>query len=140
MLLFNNLPITGCCYTNSVNYPSPSLHSHYKSFITTTTKSAPNISSTSFSCLLPLSILQNDVEFTCSLKQPEYKSCQLNPGCHVSSNQVTDTLCHGYKRNYPFLTSFIAFTRLHHWFTRVQLFVFAPTEVIASVFPYRSPQ
>jgi hypothetical protein len=62
-------------------------------------------------------------------------SCQFNPGCRVSSNQVPDTLCHGYKRNYPFLTSFIALTRLHHWFTCVQLIVFSPTEIIVSVFP-----
>jgi len=113
---------------------SPSLHFHYKNFITTTTKSAPNISSTSFSCLFPLAILQNDVEFTCSLKQPKYLSCQLNPGCHVFSNQVSNTLCHGYKRNYPFLTSSFALTRLHHWFTFVQLIVFTPTEVLLPFF------
>lgn len=117
---------------------SPSLQAHYKPFIATTTKSAPNISSTSFSCLLPLAILQNDVEFTCSLKQPKYMSCPLNPGCHVFSNQVSNTLCHRCKRNHLFLTSSFAFTRLHHGFTCVQLIVFAPTEVFAPVFPYRS--
>jgi hypothetical protein len=120
--------------------PSPWLHVHYKHFIATTTKSAPNISSTSFSCLFPLTILQNDVEFTCSLKQPKYLSCQLNPGCHVFSNQVSNTLCHGYKRNYPFLTSSLAFTRLRHWFTCVQLNVFAPTVIVVTVFLCRSPQ
>ena len=95
------------------------------------------------SCLIPLSILQNNTEFTCSLKQPMYVSCQFNPGCHISSNQVSDMFCHRYKRNYLFLTSSIAFTRLHHWFTvvypersrRVQLIVFSPTEIIVSVFP-----
>lgn len=46
---------------------------------------------------------------------------------------------HRYKRNYLFLTSSIALTRLHHWFTFVQLFVFAPTVIVVTVFPYRSP-
>jgi hypothetical protein len=117
---------------------SPSLHFHYRNFITTTTKSAPNISSTSFSCLFPLAILQNDVEFTCSLKQPKYMSCPLNPPDNyrdrVFSNQVSNTLCHRCKRNHLFLTSSFAFTRLHHGFTCVQLIVFAPTEVFAPVF------
>ncbi len=117
---------------------SPSLQAHYKPFITTTTKSAPNISSTSFSCLFPLAIFQNDVEFTCSLKQPKYLSCPLNPGCHVFSNQVANTLCHRCKRNHLFLTSSFAFTRLQHGFTHVQLMVFTPTGVLAPVFPYRS--
>ena len=72
--------------------PSPSLPSHYRNFDTTTTESAPYISSTFPESLLPLAILQNEIEFTCSLKQPKYMSCQLNPGCRVSSNQVSDTL------------------------------------------------
>jgi len=100
------------------------------------------------SCLLPLSILQNVIEFTCSLKQPEYMSCQLNPGCHVPSNQVSGSPCRRYKRNHLLLTSSFALTRLHHWFTvvypersrRVQLIVFVPTEIIVSVFLCRSPQ
>jgi len=72
-------------------------------------------------CLLPLAILQNDTAFTCSLIQPVIVCCQLNPGYRVPGNQVSDTLGHGYKRNYPFLTSPFALTRLRHWFTPVQL-------------------
>jgi len=83
--------------------------------------SLPPISQPHPCCLFPLSILQNDIEFTCSLNQPECLSCQLNPGCHVFSNQVSNTLCNGYKRNYPFLTTPFALTRLRHWFTCVQL-------------------
>ena len=64
---------------------TPSLHSHYRSFITTTNESAPYISPTFPESLLPLSILQSDVEFTCSLKWPVLRSCQLNPGCDVAS-------------------------------------------------------
>ena len=71
---------------------NPSLHFHYKNFITTTIKSAPYNLPTSFWYLLPLTILQNIVEFTCSLKQPMYASCQLYPECRVSNNQVADTL------------------------------------------------
>jgi len=37
------------------------------------------------------------------------------------------------------LTSSIAFTRLLHWFIFIQLLVFAPTEIVVSVFLYRSP-
>jgi len=66
-------------------------------------------------------------------------SCQLNPGCHVFSNQVSNTLCRRYKRNHLVLTSPFTLTRLLHWFTFVQLFVFVPTEILISVFPYRSP-
>jgi hypothetical protein len=90
-------------------------------------------------CLLPLSILQNDTEFTCSLKQPKYLSCQLNPGCRVFSNQVSNTPCHRHKRNHLFLTSPFALTRLLHWFTCVQLIVFLPSGILIPVFPYRSP-
>ena len=119
---------------------SASLFFHYRNLNTTATKSAPYISLTSFKCLLPLSILQNNIEFTCSLIQPKYMCCQLNPGCRISCNQIIDMLYHKYKRSYLFLTSFIAFTRLHHWFIFIQLFVFAPTEFVDSVFLYRSPQ
>ncbi len=76
---------------------SPSLHTHYRYFTTTTTESAPYISSTFPASLLPLSILQSDVEFTCSLKWPVLRSCQLYPGCDVagifrtSSTLITDT-------------------------------------------------
>ena len=66
-------------------------------------------------------------------------SCQLNPGCRVFSNQVSNTLYRRYKRNHLLLTSPFALTRLLHWFTRVQLIVFVPTEILISVFPYRSP-
>ena len=61
------------------------LHSHYRSFNTTTNESAPNTSSTLPESLHPLSILQSGVEFTCSLKWPILRSCQLNPGCDVAS-------------------------------------------------------
>jgi hypothetical protein len=97
--------------------------------------SLPPISQPHPRCPLPLAILRSDIEFTCSSKQPEYSSCQLNPGCHVPSSQVSGTLGHGYKRNYPFSTSSFALTRLLHWFTFVQLVVFAPTEILISVFP-----
>jgi hypothetical protein len=128
------------CYVN-FNMPSPSLHVHYKHFNTTTTRSAPYISTTSMLSASPVSwrVLQNDTEFTCSLKQPKYMSCQLNPGCRVSSSQVSDTLSHGYKRNYPFLTSPFALTRLHHWFILIQLIVFTPTGILIPVFLCRSP-
>ncbi len=64
---------------------TPSLNSHYRSFNTTTNESAPYISSTFPESPLPHSILQNGVEFTCSLKWPVLRSCQLNPGCDVAS-------------------------------------------------------
>lgn len=112
---------------------SPSLLFHYRILSATTTKSAPCISLTSFKCLLPLTILQNDTEFTCSLIQPEYKCCQLNPGCHISCNQIIDMLCHKYKRSYLFLTSFIAFTRLLHWFIFIQLLY---SHLQKSLFPF----
>ena len=47
---------------------------------------------------------------------------------------------HRHKRNYLFLTSSFALTRLHHWFTCVQLIVPVPTEVVAPVFLCRSQQ
>jgi hypothetical protein len=76
---------------------TPSLHSHYRSFNTTTNESAPYTSPTFPESLLPLSILQNDIEFTCSLKWPVLRSCQLYPGCGVagifrtSATLITDT-------------------------------------------------
>ena len=72
---------------------NPSLHAHYRHFITTTVESAPCRSSTSFDVRFLVSICRNRAGFTCSLLQPEYMSCQLNPGCHVPSNQVSGTLC-----------------------------------------------
>lgn len=119
--------------------PGSSLCFHYKNFIVTINGSAPCISPTFLKRLLPLTILQNDTEFTCSLKQPEYQSCQLNPGCRISCNQIFNMLCHKYKRSYLFLTPSIAFTRLHHWFICIQLCVFSPTEIVVFVFLYRSP-
>src|SRR5690554_4496059 len=47
--------------------------------------------------------------------------------------------CHRYKRNYLFSTSSIALTRLHRWVHFRSTHIHAPTEVIASVFPNRSP-
>ena len=91
------------------------LHFHYRSFITTTTESAPYISSTTCpdfpsgfpESLLPLSILQSGVEFTlrlcsgqaCSPEKigagnemactafPDTRDrrCQLYPGCGVAN-------------------------------------------------------
>jgi hypothetical protein len=120
--------------------PSPSLSFDYRNVITTTTRSAPNFSRLSFSCPFPLPILQNEIEFTCSLKQPMYACCPLNPGCRVPSNQVSGTLCHRYKRNYLFLTSSFALTRLHRWVHFRSTHLHVPTEVVASVFLCRSPQ
>ena len=87
---------------------SSSLFFHYRNLDTTTAGSAAYISLASFECLLPLSILQNNIGFTCSLIQPKYTCCQLNPGCRISCNQIIDMLCHKYERGYLFLTSFIA--------------------------------
>jgi hypothetical protein len=76
---------------------TPSLPSHYRKFITTTNESAPYNSFTFPESLLPLSILQSVVEFTCSLKWPVQRSCQLYPGCGVASifrtpsTLITDT-------------------------------------------------
>lgn len=41
---------------------------------------------------VPLSILLNNNDFTCSIKQPVIQSCQLNPGCRVTYNLVFITL------------------------------------------------
>ena len=62
---------------------SPSLHSHYRSFKTTTAGSAPH-ASPNHGCRFPLSIWPDGMEFTCSLKWPVLRSCQLNPGCGVA--------------------------------------------------------
>ena len=70
---------------------TPSLHSHYRNFNTTTNESDPYTSPTFPESLLPLSILQNDIEFTCSLKWPVLRSCQLNPGCGVAGIFRTST-------------------------------------------------
>ncbi|WP_158858849.1 hypothetical protein [Lunatibacter salilacus] len=73
------------------------LHSHYRSFNTTTNESAPCTSSTFPESPLSLSILQSGVEFTCSLKWPVQRSCQLYPGCGVANifrtpaTLITDT-------------------------------------------------
>lgn len=63
---------------------SPSLHPHYRSFNTTTAGSAPHFSP-NHGCRFPLSIWPDEMEFTCSLKWPVLRSCQLNPGCDVAS-------------------------------------------------------
>ena len=36
--------------------------------------------------------LQYSIDFSCSVQNPVLPSCQLNPGCHVNSNQVSFTL------------------------------------------------
>lgn len=95
--------------------------------------SLPAVSQPHLCCLFLLSILQNDTAFNCSLNQPEYKSCQLNPGCHVFSNQVSNTVCNGYKRNYPFSTSSFALTRLPNRFILIQLY---HVHLRKSLFPF----
>ncbi len=76
--------------------PVPLLHLHYRSFITTTNRSAP-YTSPNHGCRFPLSIWPISIEFTCSLKWPVLRSCQLYPGCGVASifrtsaTLITDT-------------------------------------------------
>ena len=64
--------------------PIPSLHSHYRNFITITDRSVPHASPNHW-CRFPLSIWSDSIEFTCSLKWPVLCSCQFNPGCGVAS-------------------------------------------------------
>ncbi|SMD42529.1 hypothetical protein SAMN00777080_1084 [Aquiflexum balticum DSM 16537] len=64
--------------------PVPSLVSHYRIFFANTNRSAP-YASPNHGCRFPLSIWPDSIEFTCSLKWPVLRSCQLNPGCDVAS-------------------------------------------------------
>jgi hypothetical protein len=63
---------------------SSSLYTHYRYFRATTAGSAP-YASPNHGCWFPLSIWPDSIEFTCSLKWPVLRSCQLNPGCDVAS-------------------------------------------------------
>ena len=80
------------------------------------------------------------------LGKQRYKSSLAYPFHQYFTESVLVTLCfpfhsnHRYKRKYPFLTPSIALTRLHRWVHFRSTHLHSPTEVIASVFPNRSPQ
>ena len=65
--------------------PSPSLHSHYRSFITTTGESAPVPcmgTLTGWHCHLSFSPCHQDDRFSCSIPKPVLSSCHLHADCH----------------------------------------------------------
>jgi hypothetical protein len=119
---------------------NPSLHAHYKRFITTTIKSAPcNSTTSSVVCfLLPFDrTLQGSLVPYYSLN-----TClaNLTPDAAYPVVRCPVHFARRYPRRYLLLTSSFAFTRLQHWFTYVQLTVFTPAEIVVSAFPYRSPR
>jgi len=70
--------------------------------------------------------------------KPCIASCQLNPGCHVNSNQVSFTL----------LTDTNVTIRFRHLLLLLRDFIvgsiysarqYSPTRILLLVFPYRSP-
>jgi hypothetical protein len=117
----------------------PSLHVHYKHFITTTAKSAPCSSTTS--CVVCFLLQFNRTLQGSPVPYHCLNTCLANstPDAAYPVIRLSGTLCRSYPRNYLLLTSSFAFTRLRHWFTCVQLTVFAPAEIVLSAFPYRSP-
>ena len=83
------------CPTNASAPCTPSLHAHYKRFITTTSASVPGprhrYSRLAGSPLSP-SPLPSAAKFPRSLPWPCPGSCLLNAGCRVPSKQVPGTL------------------------------------------------
>ena len=71
---------------------APSLRSHYSSFSTTTSMSAP------------ASMIRARCRFSRSLEWPDLNSRRLNTGCRVISKQVSMTLIRGWLYT-PILTS-----------------------------------
>ena len=71
---------------------TPSLHFHYRNFITTTSWSAPVFCiGTLILAVLPLGFLpfhQYD-RFPRSIRKPKISSCHLYAGHHLSNNQIT---------------------------------------------------
>jgi hypothetical protein len=129
---------------------SPSLPVHYKHFITTTAKSAPCSSTTSIavcfliqfdrtlqgSLVLYYSLNTCLANLTPDVMYPVIRFLRDKWYSHFIHSRYTRRR---YPRSYLFSTSSIALTRLHHWFTFVQLIVFVPAELAVSAFPYRSP-
>lgn len=104
--------------------PIPWLHSHYSYFLTTTDWSATIVAPQprcSFPPVLQRVWRSND-DFTCSGVPPGIMSCQLNPGRDTASHPASAVLIQG--ANVTTLFSLrLALTRLHHWFTFVQLII-----------------
>jgi hypothetical protein len=104
--------------------PSPSLHNHYSCFITTTDWSAAIVAPQP-RCSFPPAfrrVWRNIDDFTCSDVPPGMMSCQLNPGRDTASHPAPAVLVQG--ANVTTLFSLhLALTRLHHWFTCVQLII-----------------
>ena len=81
---------------------------------------------------------QNDSDFSCSIQNPILPSCQLYPGCHVNSNQVSFTLLTDTYVNIRFRHLLFAFTRLNSWFNLFSSTILTYRDRVP-VFPYRSP-
>jgi len=101
--------------------PNPSLQLHYRVFFTTTIWSAANISEHPFSdCFLSRfcsAMLTSLVPYNslCTVL------ANLTPVIMYPVIRSPDTLCRKHKRNCLLLITSIALTRLHHWFTFIQL-------------------
>jgi hypothetical protein len=83
-----DLPIAGCLGSENLNRPAPSLH-RLSAVSSLLRASPPPLLHTTllYACLLLSS--QDSSDFSCSLQTPVMPSCQLYPGCYMTTKQVT---------------------------------------------------
>ena len=111
----------GCQLFCKLNMPNPSLQLHYRVFITNTIWSAANISDHPLSDCFLLRFYSTMLTSLVPYDSLCTVLANLTPVIMYPVIRTPDTLCRKHKRNCLLLITSIALTRLHHWFTFVQL-------------------
>jgi hypothetical protein len=111
----------GCQLFCKLNMPNPSLQLHYRVFITTTIWSAANISDHPLSDCFLLRFYSTMLTSLVPYDSLCTVLANLTPVIMYPEIRSSDTLCRKHKRNCLLLITSIALTRLHHWFTFIQL-------------------
>jgi hypothetical protein len=136
--MIRDLPVAGCHWLKKPEQASPFAPLPFSNFLTTTSWSATATSDHPFACLSPFR-LQDSSDFSCSLQTPVEPSCQLYPGCCMTTKQVAHhTLIAGIYVNAHFQHHLLPLRGFSYWF---KFFSSAPRTCgnQVSAFPYRSP-
>lgn len=103
-----HLPVPGCAIMLKPKQASPFAPPAFTGFFTTTSWSATAASCHPLAGLPPFSVKQDSSDFSCSLQTPMIQSCQLYPGCYMTTKTGSASyFARGHKRIYPLSTSLI---------------------------------
>lgn len=111
--------------TLKLNSTVSSLHSHYRSFFTTTDSSAPDFHIGTLTLILPNSICVSPfalkIRFPRSIQEPEQNSCRLYAGCRMTSKHISVILI---PKSRPYL-GFDIIWNFRHLFNGSLSFIFS---------------